>query len=410
MPAREPYNSHFSNCARTICLSKRDAVGLTEERLMAVEIIVGLVRLFTQGPSDILWSIKLEAFFSQFSKDEFEMLKKIAADVAKDGVLERESKALTRILDSPSGVGVLHRLLGEAAYHRLETALQDDMALVVVTLRQLAKSLLPVAVAWESCIRELKPSQRKDFSEKAPNMVCVVGLVASLEKAFDNEAIVSIPIELLNGYNDELDLLDYHQIAAYADDMSGYLKQDAVARVGQISSELPRKILGAYDALEFSQDGISQAANSAVELLDRTLDEVVQQQELNSWIQRNGFENDPEFFRRSGNGDQYPSKYAAILFFVTAGGELSAMAQDAAETDAMKATVRALARSIVAARGILEDLKHFDSAQNQEDTILQNYAKVILYKLGAYLDQNEDALVNMYCGFNLHERENKENS
>lgn len=61
-------------------------------------------------------------------------------------------------------------------------------------------------------------------------------------------------------------------------------------------------------------------------------------------------------------------------------------------------------------KDILEDLKHFDSAQNQEDTILQNYAKVILYKLGAYLDQNEDALVNMYCGFNLPERENKENS
>jgi hypothetical protein len=47
-------------------------------------------------------------------------------------------------------------------------------------------------------------------------------------------------------------------------------------------------------------------------------------------------------------------------------------------------------------KDILAILKHFDTAETDADLVLQNTAKVLLYRCGAFLDHNVDTMVELY--------------
>lgn len=43
---------------------------------------------------------------------------------------------------------------------------------------------------------------------------------------------------------------------------------------------------------------------------------------------------------------------------------------------------------------MLVELKFFDSAENEQDMVLQNYAKWLLYRLGIYIDDNIYSIID----------------
>lgn len=63
----------------------------------------------------------------------------------------------------------------------------------------------------------------------------------------------------------------------------------------------------------------------------------------------------------------------------------------------------------VVLKDILADLGHFSTAESSNEMVLQNYAKLLLYKIGAYLDEHEDALVEQYVSFPVPEGKKENN-
>lgn len=125
-----------------------------------------------------------------------------------------------------------------------------------------------------------------------------------------------------------------------------------------ISSQLSRKVQGAKDAMSYSVDGVSQAANSLVELIDRLLRQAFTEADVIAWSTTH-FPDDARMFHQGR-----PTTRAKALCFVYAG-------LDVPEPPSVLHEL--VASGIVATRRRLEKLKHADLGTDEERDLLAAY-------------------------------------
>jgi hypothetical protein len=130
-------------------------------------------------------------------------------------------------------------------------------------------------------------------------------------------------------------------------------------RLAELNARLAAKISGAQDALRSSADGVSQAAHSLVELIDRILRTAFPDGDVLSWLTDSKAYADEELTYLASNGTQRPTKRAQALCFAHGGRP----------TDQPSAIHAIAAAALVSAREQLQSLKHADQGDEVQRVI-----------------------------------------
>lgn len=159
-----------------------------------------------------------------------------------------------------------------------------------------------------------------------------------------------------------IDIVDLKRLAEH---LRIVVSADSAKRIHEVNSYLTRKITGARHALQYSEDGVSQAANSIIELIDRLLRESFDREFVRGWVDAN-LPDDRTLTYELESGVRLPTKRAEALCAVYSGAPIARTPVEGDDGSGPTLVHDVLARVIVAAREKLQRLKHSDR-DDEED-------------------------------------------
>jgi hypothetical protein len=257
-----------------------------------------------------------------------------------------------RLKTSASYKAWLRRFLGAARFERLSDALRNDSSVLFIMTRRAIRHSLPLAAAVDSCNRSLTQSQRAKIpglSELSADSV--METVVRLDSAMDRLLADAALIDLTSARAEEREALP----PSVGNMVLEQMTTDSSKLIQDLSAMLARKVQGARDALRFSADPVSQAANSLIELIDRMLREAYTHEEVLAWIAEACPERSHKLCHTEA-GTLRPTKLAEALCFVHAG--------EVPQTVNMFHELSAV--SFVVIRKELQQLKHQDAGTQRE--------------------------------------------
>ncbi|MFI7166947.1 hypothetical protein ACIBM3_31280 [Rhodococcus erythropolis] len=252
----------------------------------------------------------------------------------------------------------LRRLVGAAAYDRLVSAVYADTAAVVSAVQAAVRVIQPLALAIDNCAATLSPevlAKLGPFGHGDPTS-SMLRMILSLDNALTRLIDMEFDPSSFDGGIDEAkdatadDTILDELVEAARLVLSGEMR----SVLEGVSDVLRRKLAGAVHALENSDDGVSQAAHSLVELIDRLLRTGFTDAEVIEWLEATG-RLPKDFIIQEGPSAGRPTKRAQALCFVY-GGVVS-------EPSAFHEVV---AYSLVQVRTNLQGLKHADMNTPEE--------------------------------------------
>lgn len=274
--------------------------------------------------------------------------------------LPRRAKRLTR---DGHWKRFAERLVGPKSYARLGVALREDSTVVAHGLRGLVRMIRPYAAAFDDLVQVLGPDQMAALRDLPGGLVAsALRFVVQLDSFLEDLVASDFDWSLLSAFGsaggDEPADLDeiLEQVRPL---ISGTLQ----AQLAELNTRLVRKLRGARTALEVSDDGVSQAANSLVELIDWLLRSAFEDDEVLRWLDQTGLEN--EWYTDPQSGKQRPTKKGQALCFVHGGADL--------KPDGHTELHEAVAIAIVTARRGLQKLKHADTGDDTEKVLVAQY-------------------------------------
>jgi hypothetical protein len=212
------------------------------------------------------------------------------------------------------------RLVGPKSYARLGVALREDSTVVAHGLRGLVRMIRPYAAAFDDIVHVLGPDQMAALRDLPGGLVAsALRFVVQLDSFLEDLVASDFDWSLLSAFGsaggDEPADLDeiLEQVRPL---ISGTLQ----AQLAELNTRLVRKLRGVRTALEVSDDGVSQAANSLVELIDWLLRSAFEDDEVLRWLDQTGLEN--EWYTDPQSGKQRPTKKGQALCFVHGGADL----------------------------------------------------------------------------------------
>lgn len=250
----------------------------------------------------------------------------------------------------------LQRLLGAAIYHRLKIALHEDASVVAVALRQGLQQTMPYIVALNDVTAPLTPYQ---LSQLPPIDVTVGTLLRGaleLDQVLCKLVTLGAPLELLTSASEERSPLTVSDLSAFAEQFRQVVSGRSRQVVSDLNTALAHKMRGARDALAYSADPVSQAANSLIELLDRLLRCAFSDDEVMAWVDENYSDAPNMAYADTMTRQLRPTKKARALCFTYAG-------QRVVQRSGFHELVAA---GIVATRAQLQQLKHADTGTIEE--------------------------------------------
>jgi len=371
-------HSRTVQIARQLRPGIRRILRVNEGLLILVEWIVGAATLYLDDsdprPMDERLSEWLAANFDEGDRETVEELSeamRFMAD-APEGWIERLKKQF--------GKPFYLKLLGTALYTELMASIQQDSAVVVRALQRLAIQIRPLALALEDAIT-LVPENELASAGLGALQGKLLELMFDLEEQATSNLLPRLGIEidaLLRPKESDMDHL--------IDELRAVVADDSIAQVRRIG-KLQNKISGARHALDNSDDGVSQAANSLSELIDRSFREANPKDSVVIWLKQVFPEKmDVYTFKHDKTGETRPTKLAEALCF-TAGGSTHA--------DAGTGIHRILALALAGARNRLQKYKHNDQSTDEEREVIRlilrgvEGAMVVGIRLGVGLAQME---------------------
>jgi hypothetical protein len=181
----------------------------------------------------------------------------------------------------------VQRLLGAARYRLLTQALKEDTAVVALALRRLVRALMPFAVAWSDAVGSLAKDQLKAKSKADLAALNAVNVVIGLDGFLGERVLAGLPMEVTTATSGDLAAWTVNNAADLVSQFRALVAEASAKRVERANSPLIRKIQGARTALNYSEDGTSQAANSLIELIDRIMCEAFPPKAVLAWIDAN---------------------------------------------------------------------------------------------------------------------------
>ncbi|WP_369211752.1 hypothetical protein [Streptomyces flavofungini] len=339
----------------------RTALHFDDAAVIGADLLISMCRALMDTGSGQPWQDRVESTFEEFDLSDVE--------TGLDHILERIQNKDMAISWLNSFRGVSYRafalrLLGAGDFRRLADAVKEDGAIVALAVRRGLRGLMPFAVAWSDAVNNMTENQRKAVSKTDIIGLEIVQMLILADEAFGKKVISTLPMQLTAATADDL-------VGWRPDDMTEIVSiirhrvADASAkRLERENSQLIRKIRGAKDALTHSEDGISQAANSLIELIDRIMREAFSKEEVMAWVEANLPDEPGLTFEK--DDVVLPNKRAEALCFVYRGGPTAREAHEHDIGQGPSLIHDVLARVIVATRTSLQKFKHDDAGTQEE--------------------------------------------
>ncbi|MCU1413924.1 MAG: hypothetical protein JWN80_1264 [Microbacteriaceae bacterium] len=209
------------------------------------------------------------------------------------------------------------RLLGTKNFERLRGAWFEDGALLLMAGRRLLRYFLPIAVAVDDCAAVLPESKRDLFDGLSTTESSLLKLAFRLDDMIDtfvrDKGIRLDDLPIRESETRKFDV----GLEAMLETLRLVLQVDTLQRVDNLSAMLSRKLRGFEDALSGSADGVSQAASSLTEFIDRLLRNSFEEQFVLEWIEAH-FASEPGLTFVQGKKTR-PTKRGQALCFAFAG-------------------------------------------------------------------------------------------
>jgi hypothetical protein len=339
----------------------RQELHIADEAVLLWDIVVCLVAALLDETDKRPWTDRAESALENVLGPTFLSGEAITAKIepALNYLVEHGETAIadwTKRIQQVGWQQFLERLLGAATYVRLVRAFRTDLAVISLGLRRASRAIMPFIVAFEDVTAPLSDEQKAAMSQLAPSGF--MSLVVSLDSALEKAIVHALPAQLFAVRPDEAQALSLETIHDSLTTLRDVVSGRSRTVLADISSQLSRKVQGAKDAMSYSADGVSQAANSLVELIDRLLRQAFAEADVATWSNRH-FPGDARMFHNNR-----PTARAKALCFVYAG-------LDVPEPPSVFHEL--VASGVVATRRQLEKLKHADLGTDEERDLLTAY-------------------------------------
>lgn len=266
-----------------------------------------------------------------------------------------EFTTLVNRLSNSANRKALLRSIGSASFRQLHEAFTADTRILFSALRIGIEYIRPWAIALDDALEVLTTTQRE--AANVPNIASsffetFMQLLAGLDYSLSAE------IGLKPMPAGQRPVISEIELMAASDQIREVIRGQAETGLSELNSVLQRKLRGARDALEHSVDGVSQAANSLVELVDRFTRMAFLEAEVMSWLEANGIASD-EYQYTDPGGSVRPTKRAQILCLVWAGTSIT-------ENPEHMHVQSLTANTLLNIRNRLQKLKHADEDDPEE--------------------------------------------
>lgn len=332
----------------------REALYVNDYLLAFMDSLVTLAAVFLEDDGQPFLD-KLDATEFAISEESQEWISTALEHLDKD-TLESWTKKLR-----PGNYSTYaNRLLGGREYDALVSALQKDVIVLVSALKKLLGLLMPFAVALDDLANTLTADQLKELNYFGrPSGPPLLGLVVELDRSLGRVLEKGLPIAIpATSRPDSATAESSFELENVAAELRSLVSAQSDEVLLELSTFLARKLQGARDALQYSSDGVSQAAGSLVELIDRLSREAFDEQSVLRWVAENFTDVSHLRYTDVGSGVAKPTKKAQLLCLAYLGGEVGAPGELSFQ--------RIVAVSLVAARSRLQRLKHADTGSEAE--------------------------------------------
>ncbi|MGW7260725.1 hypothetical protein [Streptomyces sp. NPDC054834] len=359
--------SKLAAYARSLDPGLRHALRLDDASLLVIETLVAISRTVSTPGDRRPWTDRLADLISN---QQLSQLQQVGA-AFKETLEAQGADEWIRRFRSEGYKIFAERLLGPGEYRSFICALKADAAVVALAVRRLVRAIVPFAAAWNEAISLMSREQLKQLRAKDVLALNAVQLVVQLDMFIGEKLLAPLPMNLAAATEADLEPWDADDVAGLALRFRSVVSEASAQRVERASSPLVRKIRGARDALKYSEDGVSQAANSLIELIDRLMRETFPPALVLEWI-------DANFPQESGltwldEGKRKPSKLGEALCFVYSCAPVEPREPSQYDTGEGPSLIhRIIAMVFVSARNKLQKLKHADSGVPKEREQLQH--------------------------------------
>lgn len=367
------YESSFLRVYTSLPVKKQGRVPIPRPIVDLFGVVVGLVKLIALSSGDGLTNAQMEEYFSRFDERTLDDAVEALRGMAKD---EAPLKVLKRFSSRKAGLTYFQRVLGPDGAE-LVMALNEDLVFLTVFADQMLRGIMPVIKAWEDTLYVLNDQSRRELSEAIPLPIGLLQLLIDFENEFGRKVLAKLPDDMVDAAVSQVAIFDTSRFMPDRESVDKYLNSDAENRIRLIDEPLVKKLRGAVTALQVSEDGVSQAANSLTELIDRLLRDFANDDETMTWLETNCLADDTTIYRK--DGVIRPTKLGQCLCFLYGGGTVPERIEGNEQGSEMLATLcYYLAKSMTCARNRLQKIKHSDVGGDEEKREIEEARLAIL--------------------------------
>ncbi|GHD75497.1 hypothetical protein ACFQL8_15080 [Streptomyces goshikiensis] len=330
--------------------------------ITGADMLVSLCYTLMDADSSQPWQDRCAAVFDEFTSGEAEAGLKYILTKLQD---TDEAMSWITAFKGLNYQAFAVRLLGAAGTRRFRNAWKEDAAVAGLAIRRGLRGLMPFAVAWGDAIGNMTENQRKAVTKSDIIGLEIMKGLVQLDKALGKKFLSTLPMQLTIATADDLTAWRPDDMPEITASIRQRVVESSVKRLERENSRLVRKLRGAKDALKHSEDGISQAANSLVEVIDRILREAFSKDEALAWVEAN-LPNEPDLTHTNKDGKTLPTKRAEALCFFYRGRPTARGATEYDDGQGPALLEDVFARVFVATRDRLEKIKHADRGTPEE--------------------------------------------
>ncbi len=350
----EPHRSRFARRARELDPRVLSALRIEPVVLQVADVVVTVCSVLMNDQDSRPWQERLEGTFKELDPDVDAVVNGIETFAQEETHVAVD--AWVRKVRNVGYQAFARRLVGAAEYDRLQRALREDAALVALAVRRGVRAAMPFVAAFEDGLEVMTAEQLAQI--QAANLIGVNfgQLMHQFDAMLGEKVWPKLPMETVPTCED-----DFLGLEQFADQVRASVTTSAMAHLIRVNEPLVRKLTGARDALKYSADGVSQAASSLVELIDRVLREAAAESDVLKWIDREMPDTAELTYRTVSTGERRPTIRGSTLYFVYGGGSVARQPLGSDDGTGPSILHEVLASVVVAARKKLQRLKHADS-------------------------------------------------
>ncbi|MGW6824232.1 hypothetical protein [Streptomyces sp. NPDC055005] len=354
--------SRFAEFARNLDPDIRTALHFSDEAIIGADLLISFCRTMMDQDHSLPWQDRLGEFFEAFEPDGLETGLEFTLAQFQD---TEQAKAWLSTFKGLNYQAFALRLLGAGPYRLLVEAVKQDGAVLALAIRRGMRAVMPFAVAWSDAVSNMSVHQRKAVAKADVFGLEIVRGLIELDDAFGKRFISTLPMQLTAATADDLVGWQPDNMPEIVASIRQRVGESSARRLERENSQLVRKIKGARTALAHSEDGISQAANSLIELIDRIMREAFTKEEVLVWVDAN-LPDEPQMTFTDKDGRVQPTKRAEALCFVYRSGPTARHANEYDDGSGPTLIHDVFARVIVATRTRLQEFKHDDDGTPEE--------------------------------------------